>query len=106
MGALRRELTADVADIVNDVLGEAVSYTPKGGSAKSITGVFRDAAERLEVGPDGMPVATFRPLLRVWQSDVSTPGEGDTFTLGAKSYRVVEVEKTGHDSADCYAVEV
>ena len=79
-----------------DDFAVSATYTPAGGSATTITGIFDDAFEEVEVGAF-VPVASSSPMFQCKTSDVSAAAEGDALTGNATSYivRVVMDDGTG-----------
>lgn len=104
--SLATQIAADTAAILStDEFGETVSYTPAGGSPKSIVGWV----QRHAISPDGQlrGVPLQHPelwILRDATSGVATPKPTDTVTLLATpggssvTYRVASVIPTS-DSA-------
>jgi hypothetical protein len=79
-----------------DDFGVTVTYTPDGGSATSITGIFEDEYEPIEVG-GFVPVSSSAPIFHCKTSDVASAAEGDAMTIHAVDYivRVVMNDGTG-----------
>lgn len=93
---------------VRGYFGEAIAYTPQGGAAVSITGVFDEAAAVVEL-QGGVPVQSTRPALVIVLADLAAaPKQGDTFTRTGtgKAYEVANVELEGHGTAKLIALEV
>ena len=81
-------------DAAFELFGRDVTYTPSGGSATTIRGIFRDA----ETGVDdlGLTVSTNQPILDVRGSDIpSVQLSADTFIVDAVSYSVADVLRDG-----------
>lgn len=79
-----------------DDFGVAASYTPQGGSAVTINGIFDN--ETLEVEAGGEVAVTMRqPQFVCRTSDVSSVAEGDTINISSQNYtiRVVENDVLG-----------
>lgn len=94
---------ADYADLANvagrGIFGVAVTYTPQGQAAQSITAIFDNAHEAVEVQA-GVPVSSTRPVLNVRLSDLSvTPRIGDTVVVGGTTYEVMDYQPTGNGDA-------
>jgi hypothetical protein len=79
-----------------DVLGEPVSYTPKGGSLETITAVF----EYEYVDPDGKGFASLYPVASCKSSD-GTFQEGDVFVVDSTTYGVIAVEPDSDGMTKC-----
>lgn len=79
-----------------DDFGVSATYTPDGGVATTITGIFDDAYEAIEVG-GFVPVASTAPAFHCKTSDVSAAAEGDALTVSGTDYivRVVMNDGTG-----------
>ena len=79
-----------------DDFGVAASYTPQGGSAVTINGIFDN--EFFEVAAGGeVAVAMEQPRFACRTSDVSSAAEGDSITINSINYtiRVVQSDGTG-----------
>lgn len=88
------DLTDGVMRAATNTFGETVSYTPSGGSAFDVQGIFRD--QFLEIDSNGYEVLTDTPNLGVRNSDFSTtPAQGDTLVLNSTTYTVQAVHKDG-----------
>ena len=73
--------------------GDAVTYTPLGGAALSITAQVMDL-------PDGSEFIGRR--FRVRSSEVTSADVGDTITTAEGSWKVVEVSRIHGGSYDLY----
>jgi hypothetical protein len=86
--------------------GQPVTYTPAGGTACTISGVFdQEYNEQNPLGGMveqlGMPgnITGTRPVLGVQLSAFPSgvaPAQGDALTTGGASYLVMEVRQDGH----------
>ncbi len=99
----------DVADLATkacqSVFGQAVTYTPSGGSAQSITGIFEAAYEVVDLDA-AVPVTGTQPMLDVRLDDLdTTPAIGDTFVTGGSTYEVTDVQLGGQGTAKLLAVQ-
>lgn len=75
-------------------LGETVTYTPVGGSAVSLRGIFtRDYYAALENGEVG--VMSARPACAFPQADVPDAARGDEIVAQGETYEVVEIQPDG-----------
>lgn len=80
----------------NAAFGESVTYTPRGGSPATVSGVFEDAHEEITVA-DGIPVSRFAPMLSVWLGDLPDDRalQGDTVELAdGRRFEVVDVRES------------
>jgi len=80
------------------VLGEQVSYTPQGGSAVTINGIFDNRF--IEIGKGGgMPVMSRRPTLGIRNSDLlALPAIDDQVVVRGTTYKVIETDDGGDGS--------
>ncbi len=86
-----RALGEIVVGLCNSVFGDDVSYTPNGGSASSIKGVFNNAWVDIE------GVVSLKPTLRIKLADLDdSPGKGDEVEIDEVEYRVMESREDGH----------
>ena len=79
-----------------DDFAVSATYTPAGGSASTISGIFDDAFEAVETG-GFIPVASSSPIFQCKTSAVSSAAEGDALIVNSTSYliRVVMDDGTG-----------
>jgi hypothetical protein len=78
-----------------DDFGVTASYTPSGGSASNVKGIFDN--EFFEAGVGEVGVAIQQPRFVCRTSDVSAAAEGDAITINSVAYtiRVVQPDGTG-----------
>lgn len=76
--------------------GESVTYTPSGGSASTITGIFDKEYQAVDTGGE-VAFAVEQPRLAVRTSDVASAAEGDSVVISGVNYivRVVMNDGTG-----------
>lgn len=88
--------TADDRLILLADFGEAATFTPVGGTASSITVIFDNAYEAVDVG-GGSTFAVTQPRVTARTADVSGATEGATLAIGGVTYtiRVVMPDGTG-----------
>lgn len=94
-----RDLVDGALKSIRTTLGETISYTPGGGEAVEIKGVFSD--DFLELDPaTGVPVQTKRPNVLIRLADLEAePEQGDELTARDEDYVVHEVQKDGEGGA-------
>ncbi len=88
-------MAIDIAKVdaaVLAVVGEALTYTPNGGSATPITGLFQEPDETPETGD--IDFRTSGPIAFVLRTDAPTPSKLDTLIRDATSqnYQVKNFE--------------
>lgn len=77
------------------IFGSTVIYTPSGGSAITIKGIYRDQYLGLD-SQTGYTIATERPHVSIRNSDLSfKPKQGDTLQVENKNFKVTSVQKDG-----------
>lgn len=86
--------TADDRLIMLADFGEAVLYTPVGGTQVSITAIFDNGYEAVDAG-GGVSFALQQPRLTCRTLDVSSAAEGDAVSVGGVSYKVSIVMADG-----------
>lgn len=77
--------------------GEAVTYTPAGGSALALTGIFLAAFKDVTFDRDGAPLTTVNPVLDMRLSvfgDI-VPAQGDQVVVRGNTYNVSDVQPDG-----------
>jgi hypothetical protein len=83
-----------VPRIFQSALGETVTYTPQGGSAVSLQGIFTaDYYAALEGGE--LQVASTKPAVSFPVSSVPNAAPGDSVTAQGTDYEVAEVQPDG-----------
>jgi len=66
--------------------GRVVTYTPDGGSPRSLSGMLQEFTEM--VGGEGVDVVASHPVLSVRTADVPDIATGDQFTIDGQDYEV------------------
>jgi hypothetical protein len=75
-------------------LGEAITYTPAGGDAEALTGIFTaDFYAPVEGGE--VQVESAAPAVSLPSADVPAAAQGDAVTVGETDYKVVSVQPDG-----------
>jgi hypothetical protein len=79
-----------------DDFGVAATYTPSGGAAVTVNGIFDNDFIEVETGA-GVGVALQQPRFQCRTADVSTAAEGDALVINAVNYtiRIVQDDGTG-----------
>lgn len=79
-----------------DEFGDRATYTPSGGSAAFVDGIFRFEYVDIDVG-DGVPVAGLSAVFTCAAADVQADPEGDALTVRGEDYvvRVAQPDGTG-----------
>lgn len=79
-----------------DDFGVAATYTPSGGSAATVNGIFDNAFFEVQSGGE-VSVAMEQPTFVCRTSDVPSAAEGDALTVNAVAHtvRVVQVDGVG-----------
>lgn len=96
---IRAGLFDDVARIVTDRLGEAVTYDPS-GTPTLIDAVFDAAYERIEMS-GGVPIASVAPMVMVRDADLAAgPVKGDRLNARGNEYEVIVVRPDGHGGSE------
>ena len=91
------ETAADRAVFVDaDDFGVAATYTPQGGSAETVNGIFDNDIVEVDAG-GGVPMAVRQPRFNCRTADVSGAVDGDALTVNSTAYtiRVVDHDGTG-----------
>jgi len=90
--------TADDRAIFVNVgdFGTAATYTPSGGVASTVNGIFDNDFIEVDTG-GGVGVALQQPRFHCRTADVSSASEGDALSVGGTSYtiRIVQDDGTG-----------
>tara|TARA_R100000278_G_scaffold113608_1_gene91805 strand:- start:3221 stop:3532 length:312 start_codon:yes stop_codon:yes gene_type:complete len=91
------ESASDRAIFVDvDDFGSAGTYTPSGGSASTINGIFDNDFIEVDAG-GAVAVALQQPRFHCRTADVSSAAEGDALVVGGVNYtiRIVQDDGTG-----------
>lgn len=91
------ETLADLAVFVDvDDFGVAATYTPTGGSATTVNGIFDNDIVEVDAGGN-IPMAVRQPRFLCRTNDVSDAAEGDALVVNSTNYtiRVVDHDGTG-----------
>lgn len=91
------ESAADRAIFLDvDDFGTAASYTPSGGSAATVNGIFDNDFIEVDAG-GGVGVALQQPRFHCRTADVSSGAEGDALVVSGVNYtiRIVQDDGTG-----------
>jgi len=85
------ETAADRAIFLDaDVFGEEITYTPTGGSASTIEGIFDNETQLEDVGGE-VEFVVGRPRIMVRESDTPNAKAGDSVVINSVSYEVTYV---------------
>ena len=91
------ESTADRAIFFDvDDFGTAATYTPDGGAASTVNGIFDNDFIEVDAG-GGVGVALQQPRFQCRTADVSSAAEGDAIVISSVNYtvRIVQDDGTG-----------
>lgn len=79
-----------------DDFGSAATYTPSGGPASTVNGIFDNDFLEVEAG-GGVGFALQQPRFLCRTADVSAAAEGDALVVGGTAYtiRIVKDDGTG-----------
>ena len=99
---LAADMTTDLAVFFNtNEFAESVSYTAKGGAAKTITVIPSDEDPAIEATiPPGD-----RMIVLAKYADITAPRRGDTFTINSETWYVVG-EPAGGRAEGIWHIEV
>lgn len=76
-----------------DDFAVAATYTPSGGSASTVNGIFDDEYFDEVGGPVGIEGS--QPKFMCKLEDVSAVSQGDALSVGGITYQIVNVQKDG-----------
>ena len=80
--------------ILEAVGGDEATYTPQGGSAKTVTGAFDNSYFAFE-GNQGVEINASQPRFYCQTSDVSGVQYGDALIVRGENYKIVDVQPDG-----------
>lgn len=90
-----RELADAAMTACRDAFGEDVTYTPSGGAATAITGIFDTRSVVVEAG---VPVISPDPVLGIRKADLGDsfePSRADTVQVRGVTYSVIDWTEDG-----------
>ena len=100
-----RSLADGVIDAAKSTFGQEVIYTPSDGDPVTITGIFNDIFEVVEQGT--AQIMSSKPSLGIKKSDLEVePRMDDNVQIGAKTYKVSEIQRDGESSINLFLNEV
>lgn len=95
------DLASLAQDATTSVLGQTVTYTPSGGAAESVTAIFDDAFQVVDVAGDVEVLAT-QPMAAFDISDLTqTPAAGDAVAVSGVTYYIEAVNLDGSGGCEC-----
>ena len=79
-----------------DDFGTAATYTPDGGAASTVNGIFDNDFIEVDAG-GGVGVALQQPRFQCRTADISSAAEGDAIVISSVNYtvRIVQDDGTG-----------
>ena len=90
------ESSDDRADFLNTSdFGLAGTYTPNGGSASTVNGIFDKPSSSIPLDTGEVDVDSNTPTFLCETSDVSSAASGDTLTVSSVGYTVIGVQEDG-----------
>lgn len=93
-----------MAGILGGVLGASVTWTPSGGSAAVIAGIFREEPTQVPTEDGGMVLVT-QPTLSVQRPAAESIARNDTVAPGnGKTYRIAAPHPSGSPAADAFII--
>ncbi|MFW6299490.1 MAG: head-tail joining protein [Oceanicaulis sp.] len=85
---------AGVPRAITSALGEPVTYTPVGGQAVEVRGVF--TRDYIVAGQeDQLSAESFAPAVTLRAADCPNRRQGDAFSIGGEEFTAVEVQPDG-----------
>ncbi|MEM7529557.1 MAG: hypothetical protein AAF416_18120 [Pseudomonadota bacterium] len=85
-----------LAEALTTGLGEAITVSPAGGTAREITAIFKMPSE-LTLSGD---VSQRRPMVRAQTTDVSDLSEGDILIARSQTFRIQLLEPNARGLTD------
>ena len=90
------ESSDDRADFLNTSdFGLAGTYTPNGGSASTVNGIFDKPSSSIPLDTGEVDVDSNTPTFLCETSDVASAASGDTLTVSSVGYTVIGVQEDG-----------
>jgi len=75
--------------------GLAGTYTPNGGSASTVNGIFDKPSSSIPLDTGEVDVDSNTPTFLCETSDVASAASGDTLTVSSVGYTVIGVQEDG-----------
>ncbi len=76
--------------LLNTLDGREVTYTPQGGSPRTLSGMLQAMSEIS--GAETVDIVTARPVLSIRSIDIQEIGEGDAISIDGDDYEVAVVQ--------------
>ena len=93
-----------MAPLLNDIFGSAVTWTPAGGVATTITARFREEPVRV-LDEDGREILMTAPSLRLPKSEAASVALGDRIAPGnGRTYEVLNRHPSGSPAEDAFEI--
>lgn len=84
------------------ILGRDATYTPAGGAAESVQGIFEAEAEDVLMSSEGVPIVSTAPYISFRIADLSqTPVADDTVVVDSVTYDIDVVRIDGEGGVRC-----
>lgn len=89
---LRDQILTDLNEVIFNTadFAEALTYTPAGGTAKTINGIFRDPYQA--VNPETSRVEATMPYVLVKTADLTAGVRGTIARAGGSAYSIIETQ--------------
>ena len=81
--------------LVTSDFGLAGTYTPDGGSASTVNGIFDKPSSTIPLDTGEVDVDSNTPTFVCETSDVASAASGDTLTVSSVGYTVIGVQEDG-----------
>jgi hypothetical protein len=93
---LKTDILSDLDSVFfnNDEFSENLTYTPSGGKATTIKGIFTDPYEA--VNPATHEAETTAPTVLAMNADITGIAHGDIITRGSTAYEVIGIQPDTH----------
>lgn len=91
-----------MAGVLGGIFGDAVTWTPAGGTATAIRGIFREVPVEI-AAEDGSAVLAVQPMLKVQRPAADAIKTDDAVAPGnGRTYRIAARHPSGSPAADAF----
>ena len=101
-----KDIFQPAIEIIHDVIGDEITYTPDGGSPVLITAMHENEGQIFGDENTGAYLVGAQRTFAILKTDIAEPAKGDTILFDGVTYVVDIVLETGTDQFETKVVVV